>query len=142
MQSDRRLRAALWALMVASVCFAPSALAQYSGEAGGPGGGTSDLVNSGGTTDVVSRYNKATKGRSLTEWVKHLGDEDPVRRLDAVKSLGDSNDPDHFGSFASWRDAESMNTWKQRPEFAERFGDCRALCEETQDGNFETVRAI
>jgi HEAT repeat protein len=93
MQSDRRLRVALWALLVGSVCFAPSALAQYSGEAGGPGGGTSDLVNSGGTTDVVSRYNKATKGRSLTEWVKHLGDEDPVRRLDAVKSLGDSNDP-------------------------------------------------
>jgi HEAT repeat protein len=93
MQSDRRLRVALWALLVASVCFAPSAIAQYSGEAGGPGGGTSDLVNSGGTTDVVSRYNKATKGRNLTEWVKNLGDEDPVRRLDAVKSLGDSNDP-------------------------------------------------
>jgi HEAT repeat protein len=90
MQSDRRLRAALWALLVASVCLAPSALAQYGG---GAGGNTSDLVNSGGTTDVVSRYNKATKGRSLTEWVRYLGDDDPVRRLDAVKSLGDSNDP-------------------------------------------------
>ncbi|HSD10412.1 MAG TPA: HEAT repeat domain-containing protein [Candidatus Binatia bacterium] len=42
---------------------------------------------------MISRYNKATKGRNLTEYVKYLGDEDPVRRLDAVKSLGDSNDP-------------------------------------------------
>ncbi len=60
----------------------------------------------------------------------------------AARLLGDSNDPDHFVSFASWRDAESMAAWKQRPEFAERFGNCRALCEDMQGGNFETVGAI
>ena len=91
MRSYRFLLGASRAFLVAAVCVVPSALAQYGGAPGG--GDTADLVNSGGTTDVVSRYNKATKGRNLTEWVKNLGDEDPVRRLEAVKSLGDSNDP-------------------------------------------------
>jgi HEAT repeat protein len=55
--------------------------------------GANDLVSSGGDKGVQSRYNKATKGRSLTEFIKYLGDDDPNRRLEAVKSLGDSNDP-------------------------------------------------
>jgi HEAT repeat protein len=88
MRSNRCLRAALRALLVAFACWVPSVYAQYGGV-----GGTSDLVSSGGDTGVQSRYNKATKGRSLTDFIKYLGDDNPDRRLDAVKSLGDSNDP-------------------------------------------------
>ena len=90
MQSNRCLRAALRALLVALVCWVPSVHAQYGG---GGGGGTNDLVSSGGDTGVQSRYNKATKGRSLTDFIKYLGDDNPDKRLEAVKSLGDSNDP-------------------------------------------------
>src|SRR5262249_15873427 len=42
---------------------------------------------------VQGRFNKAKKGANLQEWVKRLSDDDPERRLEAVKSLGDSNDP-------------------------------------------------
>jgi HEAT repeat protein len=89
MKAERRFRAALWALMAAQVCFVPSTRAQQYDSTGR----TANIVSSAEDTSVMSRYNNATKGRNLTEWVKRLGDEDPDRRLDAVKSLGDSNDP-------------------------------------------------
>ena len=88
MQSDRRLRAGLWALLVAPVCFLPSVHAQYDTSGSG-----SSVFSSAGDSSVQSRYSKATKGRSLSEWVRYLGDDDPEKRLNAVKSLGDSNDP-------------------------------------------------
>jgi HEAT repeat protein len=64
------------------------ALAQYD-VPGSPG----SVFSSAGDTSVQSRYNKAKRGANITEWVKRLGDDDPDKRLDAVKSLGDSNDP-------------------------------------------------
>ncbi len=51
------------------------------------------MFSSAGDSNVQSRYNKAKKGANLQEWVRRLTDEDPERRLEAVKSLGDSNDP-------------------------------------------------
>jgi HEAT repeat protein len=38
------------------------------------------------------RYNKAKNGANLSEWVNRLGDDEPEKRLEAVKSLGDSGD--------------------------------------------------
>ena len=77
------------ALLVAAV---PRAEAQY-GAAGGIPGNASDIFSSAGDNSVQQRYNKARKGANITEWVRRLEDEDPDRRLEAVKSLGDSNDP-------------------------------------------------
>lgn len=89
MRAVRRFRAAFWLLLAASLS-ATSAGAQYGGVGGGP---ASEIFSSAGDTSVQSRYNKAKSGASLTEWVRRLNDDDPSRRLDAVKSLGDSNDP-------------------------------------------------
>ena len=36
---------------------------------------------------------KAQHGASIAEWAKRLNDDDPTKRLDAVKSFGESNDP-------------------------------------------------
>ena len=47
----------------------------------------------GGDTNVTERYNKARKGANIGEWVRRLSDEKAETRLEAVKSLGDSNDP-------------------------------------------------
>lgn len=44
-------------------------------------------------TDAATRYRKHTVGDKPEEWASHLGDSDPARRLEAVKLLGDSNDP-------------------------------------------------
>src|ERR1043166_2425953 len=79
----------LWpVLLLALAGPVPGVLAQYEG----PGSGSS-VFSSAGDTSVQSRYNKAKKGANISEWVKRLGDDDPDKRLDAVKSLGDSNDP-------------------------------------------------
>ena len=43
---------------------------------------------------VQQRYNDAKKGKSIDEWTKRLNDPDPAQRLEAVKSLGDSGQPE------------------------------------------------
>src|SRR6185295_14182073 len=43
---------------------------------------------------VQQRYNEARKGKNIDEWTKRLNDPDPAKRLEAVKSLGDSGQPE------------------------------------------------
>jgi HEAT repeat protein len=76
-----------WALAICTLGVRPAG-AQYDVP-----GSSDGMFGSSGDHSVTSRYNKAKKGANLTEWVKRLGDDDPDKRLDAVKSLGDSNDP-------------------------------------------------
>jgi hypothetical protein len=89
MKADRRFRSLLWGLLAVPICFVPSVRAQTYDASGRP----ANVVSSAEDNSVMSRYNKATKGRNLADYVKHLGDKEPERRLEAVKSLGDSNDP-------------------------------------------------
>jgi HEAT repeat protein len=102
-----RLRSGLVWLLLALLCSARAALAQYGG--GGIGGnsytggsgsgsrgfglGTNDLVSSGGGESPEDRYKKAQHGTNISEWARRLNDDDPSKRLDAVKSFGESNDP-------------------------------------------------
>src|ERR1700747_2214510 len=78
----------VWRALLLAIVSSSAALAQYDvpGSAG-------NVFSSAGDSGVQSRYNKAKKGANITEWVKRLNDDDPDKRLDAVKSLGDSNDP-------------------------------------------------
>src|SRR5258706_13006504 len=99
MQLRSTVRAALWVSLLGAFVGARLGHAQYGGGAGSGGvsgsglGGTQDMFSSAEDTSVQSRYNKAAKGKNLNEWVTRLNDDDPSRRLDAVKSLGDSNNP-------------------------------------------------
>lgn len=43
---------------------------------------------------VQQRYNEAKKGKSIDEWTKKLNNDDPAERLEAVRSLGESGQPD------------------------------------------------
>lgn len=43
-----------------------------------------------------------------------------------------NQDPRHFVSFAEWEDTASRDKWRSLPEFAEKLGACRALCDEFQ----------
>jgi HEAT repeat protein len=79
---------AVWRALLLAIVSATAARAQYD-VPGSPG----SVFSSAGDSSVQSRYNKAKKGANLNEWVKRLSDDDPDKRLDAVKSLGDSNDP-------------------------------------------------
>jgi HEAT repeat protein len=90
MQLRSPLRALSLLSLLAAILPPGSARAQYGGV--GPGS-TQSMISSAEDTSVQSRYSKAVKGKNLNEWVRRLNEDDPVRRLDAVKSLGDSNDP-------------------------------------------------
>ncbi|WP_405598492.1 antibiotic biosynthesis monooxygenase [Streptomyces sp. NBC_01410] len=59
-----------------------------------------------------------------------------------ARLIHDLNDPDHFLSFAEWRDVDSLNAWKNKPEFAEYFGGCRALCSQMHAGNYGSAVVI
>jgi HEAT repeat protein len=73
--------------LVLALLWTASAEAQY-------GFGTDSNSLSAGQTSISDRYNKAKRGASLEEWVRRLGNDDPEVRLEAVKSLGDSGNPE------------------------------------------------
>lgn len=79
-------RRALLAGLAASLLSSFPAAAQYGGGGSGSGLGF-------GNDAASDRYNRAKYGANLDEWVRRLGDEDANKRLDAVKSLGNSGDP-------------------------------------------------
>ena len=54
----------------------------------------------------------------------------------SARLIRDTAAPGHFLSFASWRDAESQAAWKTKPEFAQHFGACKALCDEMTAGGY------
>lgn len=62
--------------------FAAAAVALLSGTAGAQ-------INS---NQMRQRYEKNTKGTSIDDYIKRLNSDDPVKRLEAVKSLGASKD--------------------------------------------------
>ncbi|MFC7446350.1 antibiotic biosynthesis monooxygenase family protein [Rhodococcus daqingensis] len=70
-------------------------------------------------------------------WSKEANDGFLSARL-----IRDRQDPNHFVSFAAWRDPESMDAWKAQPGFAERFSSCRELCADMQGGNYELACAV
>lgn len=70
-------------------------------------------------------------------WTREANDGFEKARL-----IRDQGDPDHFISFAVWRDGESRGAWQNKPEFAEHFGRCRELCTDMQGGGYELAVAI
>jgi len=101
MRFDPRLAAVLWLSMLAAALSAGSASAQFSASGGTDGGPssvgpptTNNVFSSSNDTSPLGRLTRTKRGRDLHEWVRWLGDENPTRRLEAVKSLGDSNDPE------------------------------------------------
>ncbi len=50
--------------------------------------------------------------------------------------IQDSGDPRRFVSFGAWDNPEAVTSWRQRPEFRELLGECRALCEEFEPDDY------
>jgi HEAT repeat protein len=42
---------------------------------------------------VRQRYDRQTKGGSVDEWARKMNSDDPIERLEGVRSLGESSDP-------------------------------------------------
>jgi heme-degrading monooxygenase HmoA len=62
--------------------------------------------------------------------------------FEGARLVRDTSDPNHFVSFASWRDSPSWSAWREQPEFAQHFGGIRALCTEVSAGGYEVVRTV
>ena len=61
----------------------------------------------------------------FTEW--SLGNAPGAETFVLIRDAADKH---RFVSFGSWRDVASVDRWRSTPEFAERLGRCRELCEE------------
>lgn len=48
----------------------------------------------------------------------------------------------HFVPFAEWSDPSARASWKQTPEFAERFKVRAAICENAKDADYDAVVTI
>ncbi|MFE3329527.1 antibiotic biosynthesis monooxygenase family protein [Streptomyces sp. NPDC059176] len=59
-----------------------------------------------------------------------------------ARLIRDRHEPEHFVSFSSWRDLESLKSWRGHPEFEALFGACRALCTEMRTAGFELARSV
>jgi heme-degrading monooxygenase HmoA len=75
-----------------------------------------------------------TKGREeefVRRWTEFLQwTRSAFGELGTAQLIRDEETPGHFVSFATWKSIEALRDWRGRPEFAERFGACRTLCDE------------
>lgn len=56
--------------------------------------------------------------------------------------LRDPERPGRFMSFAPWESFDAQEAWRQRPEFAERFGRARAHCDDVRTTTYELVAEV
>lgn len=88
-------------------------------------------VTAGKADEFIDRW------REFLEWTRA---ENPG--FEWARLIRDRDDDHHFVSFASWSDAEARDAWKQGPEFGERAGACRGLCDDFRGGNFDEAVTI
>jgi quinol monooxygenase YgiN len=70
--------------------------------------------------------------RDFLTWTRESNDGFLGARL-----VRDLMNPNHFLSFAAWRDLGAMRAWQGNPDFAKRVTACQALCEDMQSGGYE-----
>jgi heme-degrading monooxygenase HmoA len=83
-------------------------------------------VSEGKAEEFIDRW------RVFLTWTK-----DENKGFLGARLVRDLANPSHFVSFASWEDLDAMRAWQGRPEFAERFTACRALCDDMHSGGYE-----
>ena len=62
-------------------------------------------------------------------WQALVGTAKEVSGSGEFHLLRDSQNPQHFQSFGSWRDQAAADEWRQGAAFVERMKACRELCE-------------
>jgi heme-degrading monooxygenase HmoA len=73
----------------------------------------------------------------LSRWTEFLNwTRGNAQRFQEANLLRDRSDPRHFVSFARWEDDAAQEAWRALPEFPEKLGACRELCDEFRGGAF------
>jgi heme-degrading monooxygenase HmoA len=101
-------------------------------EVGQPFSSGNWIVSEGREEDFIARWTE------FVEWsVATMGtgaSESPIL-------IRETAQPRHFISFGGWKDAETVQKWRGHPEFAERLGRCRELCDEFVAGDYTVASA-
>jgi heme-degrading monooxygenase HmoA len=88
-------------------------------------------VREGSEDEFVPRW------KEFLEWTR-----DNAGGFHEAMLIRDSGDPRHFVSFARWESAEEQGAWRSLPEFPQKMGACRELCEEMKGGSYEPVVSV
>ena len=87
-------------------------------------------VKAGQEAEFVERWS------AFTKW-----SADNVPGAESFLLIQAQDNPRHFVSVGGWRDMESLQAWRQLPEFQQLFSRCRELCDE-MDGTNYTLRSM
>jgi heme-degrading monooxygenase HmoA len=88
-------------------------------------------VRDGSEDDFVARWTE------FLEWTRDNADG-----LLEATLIRHRAEPYRFVSFARWADDASQDAWRELPEFPQKFGACRELCEDVKAGAFTRVVSI
>ncbi|WP_405808026.1 antibiotic biosynthesis monooxygenase [Streptomyces sp. NBC_00210] len=88
-------------------------------------------VTDGKADEFIERWTE------FLTWTKQANEGFLTARL-----VHDLSDPNHFVSFAAWRDLDSLSGWREKPEFERLFGGCRALCTNMHGSNYEVAVVV
>ena len=77
------------------------------------------VVKEGSEQEFVKRWTE------FTEWA--LANAPGAEHFVLIRDVAD---PRRFASFGAWEDSASVQAWRERPEFQQRLGACKALCED------------
>jgi heme-degrading monooxygenase HmoA len=56
--------------------------------------------------------------------------------------IQDANEPSRFLSFGGWADGEAVERWRSAPDFSERLGRCRELCDEFEARDYTLASEV
>jgi heme-degrading monooxygenase HmoA len=99
---------------------------------------------------VVDQFSSGTwrvlDGRErefITRWTEFLEwTRSSSKDLHEARLIQDSDDPNHFVSFASWSSGEAMQRWRSSAEFATKLAACRALCSDFRGSSYTLAAAV
>src|SRR5712691_7595714 len=83
------------------------------------------IVKEGREQEFVARW------QEFLDWTK--ADAAGLRRAVLIR---DSENPQHFISFAEWESPDAPGAWRSLPPFVEKLGNCRALCEKFRGSDY------
>ena len=73
----------------------------------------------------------------VRRWMDFLGwTRSSYKDLESARLISDNHNSRRFVSFAGWNSADALNQWRSSAGFAERFGACRALCDEFEGADY------
>jgi|SRR5215211_2487104 len=89
------------------------------------------------------RVSEGNEDQFVARWTEFLEwTRDSAKGFEEANLIRDAAHPLHFVSIARWADDASQQAWRELPEFGEKLGACRELCDDFQGGSFRRVVAV